>query len=563
MQLKSNMSTQEMFSRVEEVSDQLETPAAAVTKDLQKRTRSCCRFRYRMRRFSSKGAILVAVWTLLINISFGYLDNIQENLVDNKLENYDTVSLVPSVVWLLSALLSGWLADAWFGNYYVTKTGVVLLFIATILECVIYIGMYLVQFNWPDELLVAMITVTNCIGYIGYGSCIVTLLQLGLDQMPDASSANITSYIAWYVFSIFAGLWLVDGLDFVPLACLNHSAFFDYVLIFSLFPVLCMAIVLCSDFLLSPKWLIIEPKTPQTLKNIYLVLKFAKKHKAPVNRSALTYWEEDIPSRIDLGKSRYGGPFTTEQVEDVKTILRILVVCVPMSLSMTSLYLFTFSLVDPYPSNKETFLSDCGFQVILTFTYEWTWLVVVLILLFEFVVYPFVAHRIPSALKRIGAASFLVVLGNSVWLILSIAVYANNITKLNWIGYPHSLLIAIIYLLLLPSTLEFICSQSPYNMKSLLISYVWFINSFSFVIAGVLQGIFADACIEPYCVIIYSVIATLLGVIGFVLHCVLAYWYKRRVRDDISTPQRLVEEVYDRYLSAQPQIDFSGLTDSQ
>ena len=54
---------------------------------------------------------------------------------------------------------------------------------------------------------------------------------------------------------------------------------------------------------------------------IYHVLKYAKKHKYPVQRSALTYWEDEIPSRIDLGKSKYGGPFTTEEVENVKTFL--------------------------------------------------------------------------------------------------------------------------------------------------------------------------------------------------------------------------------------------------
>ena len=45
---------------------------------------------------------------------------------------------------------------------------------------------------------------------------------------------------------------------------------------------------------------------------IYRVLKYAKKHKYPVQRSALTYWEDKIPSSIDLGKSKYGGLFTTE-----------------------------------------------------------------------------------------------------------------------------------------------------------------------------------------------------------------------------------------------------------
>ena len=47
--------------------------------------------------------------------------------------------------------------------------------------------------------------------------------------------------------------------------------------------------------------------------------------------SAFTYWEDDSPSRMDFGKIKYGGPFTTVQVEDVKTLIKtleiILVIC--------------------------------------------------------------------------------------------------------------------------------------------------------------------------------------------------------------------------------------------
>ncbi len=78
-----------------------------------------------------------------------------------------------------------------------------------------------------------------------------------------------------------------------------------------------MSVVIATDFLFAKKWLIIEPKTSHTLNIAYQVLKFAAKHKAPLNRSALIYWEEDVPSRMDLAKSRFGGPFTTEQVEIV------------------------------------------------------------------------------------------------------------------------------------------------------------------------------------------------------------------------------------------------------
>ena len=61
-------------------------------------------------------------------------------------------------------------------------------------------------------------------------------------------------------------------------------------------------------------------KNSNPYRLIYLVLKFAKEHKCPVQRSAFTYWENEIPSRINLGKRKYGGPFTTEEIEDVRTL---------------------------------------------------------------------------------------------------------------------------------------------------------------------------------------------------------------------------------------------------
>ena len=56
-------------------------------------------------------------------------------------------------------------------------------------------------------------------------------------------------------------------------------------------------------------------------KLVYRVLKFAWHHKIPVRRSAFTYYEDEWPSRLDLGKENYVGQFTLEQVEDVKLFL--------------------------------------------------------------------------------------------------------------------------------------------------------------------------------------------------------------------------------------------------
>ena len=70
--------------------------------------------------------------------------------------------------------------------------------------------------------------------------------------------------------------------------------------------------------------LVIDRTGDHPLKLIYRVLRYAWNHTCPENRSAFTYWEEDIPPRIDLGKLKYGGPFTTEEVEDTKTFFRII-----------------------------------------------------------------------------------------------------------------------------------------------------------------------------------------------------------------------------------------------
>ena len=66
-------------------------------------------------------------------------------------------------------------------------------------------------------------------------------------------------------------------------------------------------------------WLDTTRNIVNPVKLIGQVLNYPRKNKYPKNRSALTYWEEDYPSRLDLGKEKYGGPFSVEQVEDVKS----------------------------------------------------------------------------------------------------------------------------------------------------------------------------------------------------------------------------------------------------
>ena len=73
-------------------------------------------------------------------------------------------------------------------------------------------------------------------------------------------------------------------------------------------------------------WFYTEPGQRNPHKTVFKILTFARKHRYPLRRSAFTYSDKYIPSRIDFAKERFGGPFTTEQVENVKAFLRILVI---------------------------------------------------------------------------------------------------------------------------------------------------------------------------------------------------------------------------------------------
>ena len=143
--------------------------------------------------------------------------------------------------------------------------------------------------SWASVLSSAVVPIAYSLWLVDLAACLVTALQLGLDQMPDASTMNKISFINWFFFSVSLGIWVYDLLwNLLHFCTVSNS---DQVInqVLSLLHVLSMSIVCCTVFLLAPKWLIVEPKSSQALKTIYQVLKFAAKYKAPLNRSALTY----------------------------------------------------------------------------------------------------------------------------------------------------------------------------------------------------------------------------------------------------------------------------------
>ncbi len=506
------------------------------------------RCNYRVRCFYSKGAFLVLLWATLISATLWcHVSDLGEKfLKDSYQGDFYLVLIVLSCLTCIAIPLLGWLADAKLGNYRVFKVNSYFT-----LAAVIFASLHILYFPMLNSIALqytseVVLVLVHAVGVASILVCITTALQLGLDQMPDASSTNISSFISWFVFSIIFGFWIPKLLSNSLLYCTSMSER-NKVELFSLFPVTCMVIICSSMFLLAPKWLIIEPKSPQALKTIYQVLKFAAKHKAPIYRSALTYWEEDVPSRLDLGKTKFGGPFTTEQVEDVKTFLRILVLSFPIFIILAACggnyndarsREFDKILQDHLNPN----ITECTLNMVYTFSCN-PWLSgIVATAVYEFALYPLVRNKVPRAIQRIGGAALFN-------LLLSVLNLAMIFCPYVWVSvFYMGIFSGFVFVLLINGILEFVCAQSPYNMRGLLTGYVMFL----FLLSLSLNYLIEFLLISKHIYLQYHVVPSLftaLSLIGLVLYCLLARWYKRRVRDENYNAHRVVEEIYDRYLA--------------
>ena len=263
-----------------------------------------CKLTYKIRTFKNKGAILLLVWNILVMNLLYFI------LTQTPWEGVHFIAL------LFTLLIAGWLADVYFGRYKVICWSMWIMWIASMLAAVSSVVAQLVDsYTRISEKVTAAIVFIQTIGLAGYQA---NILQFGIDQFPDASNC-IKSFIIWFVWTYFTG-----GIaGHYICQCINE----EYRVVGKYFICSCLTLALVLLFLLNGI-LIKEPVVQNPYKLTCKVIKYAIKHKHPMCRSAFTYCEDELPSRIDFGKSKYGGPFTTEQVEDVKTFLRVLAVVV-------------------------------------------------------------------------------------------------------------------------------------------------------------------------------------------------------------------------------------------
>uniref|UniRef100_A0A1X7U0W4 Uncharacterized protein n=1 Tax=Amphimedon queenslandica TaxID=400682 RepID=A0A1X7U0W4_AMPQE len=193
----------------------------------------------------------------------------------------------------------------------------------------------------------------------------VHLLPFNIDQLIGSSSDELTAVLHWHNL----------GPVIVNISFIFHIDL-RYLLLAS---IVCVAAVLASHGLFNHYLDTTPVNTVNPVKLIVRVLCYARKHKYPENRSALTYWEEEAPSRLDLGKDKYGGPFTEEEVEDVKTVFRLIPLVIVCSVASGLFGEFTLGLhFEAYGCNDSDNFEASLYSVSYIF----------IIFLHQFLIYP-------------------------------------------------------------------------------------------------------------------------------------------------------------------------------
>ena len=523
-------------------------PSNIVTNSLPNNS---CIHTYKTRLFRNKAALMILQWIFTASLNLIIATQI--------IDKYRTICFGGAVA--LSAPIA-LVADIYLGRYKVIQYSMRLLWIAVIASNTsIALQYYLVKNAATSSIL----TVFTTIGVAASAGIMVNCLQFGIDQFTDASSSEITSYISWYTWNSM--LACTTGVLFTNF--LTHYTYLSYLVL----PLSCTLSIL-SDCCFS-HWLVKEPVTNNPLKLIYQVLKYAVKNKYPRLRSAFTYWEDKPYSRIDLGKNKYGGPFTTEQVEDVKTFFRILAVfgfCTPMFILFCSLTtIFSIQYFDNQSIAKyiksyyyETFANNIPVGYIT---------IVFLVPVIEFTLYPLLMKFTRcinfSILARFLLGIFvtilyelhllgieLVVMQTSDLHNLTCLFYVNDETvSLYWLILPK-VLYGIATYIILTSIMEFIAAQAPYSMKGLLygIGILLFglstaMSSLCYLLVNIVRKYYresngANCELRLYGCILFLTIVSLCA--GFILK----KWYTLRKRDeDLPNEQKFAVDYYEKYLS--------------
>ena len=493
----------------------------------------------------------------------------------------------------------GWISDTWvkhrfminlsFGVSAISSFVITVGLVINILKPSVFVISY-------EDFAVLIIVSTVVLGVAGLGMYEANAIQYSIHQMIEASSETLSSFIHWYYwcsnitpvlvyYSFFLSM-------FIMMRCImefeERNKGNKYVGEAFVIPagVSFLILSLVTVYNIKIKKRTKSESMINPIKDMFKVLHYSWSHKCPERRSAFTYWENQIPSRINLGKEKYGGPFTNEQVEDVKCTLRLLLLIIS---------LFGINLLDDgyLLLRKMTWNVGCPNEWVLFLLTLNPKHIPYLIILFWIPFSQYLKFKktrwSPNLLTKLGIGLFLCLLKE----VLEFGIFQLTKDRMNDVGichvpgfHTHSLALSCLVgiaefsfngscvklhciynfennkfyylviilqilhglslILVFLTMLEFICAQAPHKMKGLLIGVWYSTKSIKFLIVNVL-----DELLPLNNDMTWSVYQGSKGFVIFLsimLFFLVSKNYHYRERDEIVNEQAIIEEHYEREL---------------
>ena len=508
--------------------------------------RNCCKPKLNHTKWLiSKGTILVLTWNfLVISVYHYFVISKARDPIKKKIQ------LSPGEILAIGLLLpvGGWLADAYFGRYKVILYSMWTIWFGAMLN-----GLSLVigKVNTPYEKYGDPWVSVFCkvIMGAGMGAFQANIIQFGIDQLSEASSTEIKSFIVWYTMTISS-----SGVT------MQFSGYCSQEYVVVLVVALYLTLALCSNFVLN-HWLVKDQVIDNPLPLIWKTVQYTIVNRQQWRR-IFTLDQHGVLSRLNVAKTIYAGPFTSEQVENVKTFFRVMAaIAVVMTtcsgIPITSSVLGTLEIhLQNWPNN--TNLRGCYKGESISYSH-YIFLVVV-VPLYQVIVYPLFHNCIPKvsittkflfstllffagvmSLVGIESASYHYQVGMNQTTIKCVFqnenIHAN--VKLYWTIIPR-ILIGLSAFILILSGIEFICAQAPFNMKGLMFGMVYGLYGLSSLVHSALAIPFLSK--KPLwekapltCGVWFFVIQGVIVLSGLVVVVVMIKRYKRRNRINITS----------------------------
>ena len=240
------------------------------------------------------------------------------------------INLIRSIITYIAAFLlfpiTGGLADIWVGRYAMIHFCLWLLWLSYSILALLYSvsvtgwELYLLPF------LFAMIS-------FGHSGFLASAIPYGADLIRYKTSQELSSYFYCYYwvrnFGLLFSFTSVDCSNICDDDSKKQNKFITIIMV----SVSCMTLALIANGLLK-RYFTVDKEKVNPYKKVVQVLYLALTIKRPIYRSAFSFSGASPPSRLNLTKKVHGGTFTSEEVEDVKTFLRLLLVLLVMLINL-------------------------------------------------------------------------------------------------------------------------------------------------------------------------------------------------------------------------------------